>query len=494
MTRDLGRHVQEPGRDGRSRSARATTRLAGVGPGLWVVIMACFAVAVVHGQSPETRPAETQPADSQPTTTSSSAPPTTTATTTSATTSTTQAARKEDRYLAVVNGVLHTVTGPTLADATLLSKNGKIVALGRDIPLPRECEVIDARGMHVYPGLVAVTSSGFLGGDPPEDTTDVFSLSMNLALAAGITTAVNGNTAGKLTWGSVEGLLLKRNLLYNLRYGRRAPAARAELRADLARVYDHLRKEREHELARERDKDAKPPEKEWLKGKYEELRKLLIGETIAVASADTQDELIALAELAELYRFRLLIRGAYEGWTCAPHLGRAGVRAIVTPRTTVDPDPRRNRPNGSTIENARILHEHGVPVAVVPRTTGIMTWGLGGRDMQHLNLEAAFAVRGGLSNDDGIRAITINAARALGIDDRVGSLEVGKDADCIVVSGDLLHYMTLVHYTVVNGRLAYDKASDSFFKHIRPEGKPAIPTFENDSWPRRLAWPDDAAR
>jgi imidazolonepropionase-like amidohydrolase len=458
---------------------------------------ALLAGLVAPALAQDTRPVETRPAETQPTTTTTSTPATAsipaTAGTTTGTTTTTQAAKKPDRHLAVIHGTIHTVTGPTLADATLLSKNGKIVAIGRDLPLPPECEVVDARGMHVYPGLIAVSSSGFVGGEPPDDTTDVFSLGMNLALAAGITTAVTGNTAAKLTWGSVDGLLLKRNLLHNLRYSTGAPLARAELRADLEKVRDYLRKLREYELVKDRDKSAKAPEKDWLKGKYEDYRKLLTRETIAVTNANGQEELLALADLAETYDFDLLIRGAYEGWTCAARLGRAGVRTIITPRTSVIASRLVNRPTGSTIENARLLHEHGVTVAVIPGTTGIMTWGLGGRDMQHLNLEAAFAVRGGLSNDAAIRTITIDAARVLGLDDRVGSLEVGKDADCIIVSGDLLHYMTLVHYTVVNGRLAYDKAEDSLFRHIRPEGTPAIPTFENDSWPRRLAWPDDSA-
>jgi cytosine/adenosine deaminase-related metal-dependent hydrolase len=201
------------------------------------------------------RAALAQATDSQPGTTTSTSPATTTSATTTTTTTTgtttgattSQAAAKKDRYLAVTNATIHTVTGPTLADASLLAKNGKIIALGRDLPLPPECEVIDARGLHVYPGLVAVNSVIF-GPEPPDDTTDVYSLTMNLALAAGITTAVTGNTASKLTWGSVDGLVLKRNVLFNIRYNTNAPAQRAELRADLAKVQDYLRKQREYEL------------------------------------------------------------------------------------------------------------------------------------------------------------------------------------------------------------------------------------------------------
>src|SRR5262249_22947809 len=177
------------------------------------------------------------------------------------------------------------------------------------------------------------------------------------------------------------------------------------------------------------------------------------------------------------------------GWIVASALGRAGCSVVMTPRTTVPPDERMNHPNGSTIENARLLHDAGVTLAIIPASFTVSIGGLAGRDLQHLNMEAAFAVRGGLSNEDALRAITIDAARILGIDSRVGSLEVGKDADLLVADGDILHYMTQVHYTVVNGRLAYAKSRDSLFAHIRPEGKPEIPQFD-DQWPRRLEWRD----
>ena len=100
-------------------------------------------------------------------------------------------------------------------------------------------------------------------------------------------------------------------------------------------------------------------------------------------------------------------------------------------------------------------------------------------------MEAAFAVRGGLPNDVAVRAITIDAARILGVDHRVGSIEIGKDADFTIVDGELLHYMTLVRWTVVHGRIAYDKQKDSLLDHVRPGGDRDAPP-PRDNWPRRL--------
>ena len=126
--------------------------------------------------------------------------------------------------------------------------------------------------------------------------------------------------------------------------------------------------------------------------------------------------------------------------------------------------------------------------AIIPRSTGIATWGIAGRDLMHLAMEAAFAVRGGLPNDAAIRAITIDAARILGVDHRVGSVEVGKVADFAIVDGDLLHYMTMARWTVVNGRIAYDKKKDSLLNHIRPDGNLDAPA-PDEYWPRSLGEP-----
>ena len=87
-----------------------------------------------------------------------------------------------------------------------------------------------------------------------------------------------------------------------------------------------------------------------------------------------------------------------------------------------------------------------------------------------------------------IEAITIEPARLLGVADRVGSLEVGKDADFIITDGDLLSYMTLVRWAFVNGKIQYDKEEEGILDHIRPDGDLDAPP-PDDHWPRRLGDP-----
>ena len=439
---------------------------------------------------PESQPS-TQP-QSQPATQSVSQPASAPTTTQAASkpTTTTQAVKEKDQFLAVINGRVFTLNGPVLERATVLCKGSVITAIGNNVQLPPECEVIDAAGLYVYPGLIAATAGGIHGGGDPQDTTNVYGLNMTVALAGGITTAISENNAAKLTFGTTKNMVVKQNLFVSLNYSTRAPIDRAQLRTDLERVRTYLRDLRKFEREKATNKDAKPPDKEWLKDKFENYRKLLQREAAAVVTAQTTHELTDIANLASTYGFDVVVRGAYEGWIVAPALGRAGARAIITARAEETPDLRFNRSTGASIENARILHDHGVTLAVVPPTPTITLWGLAGRDLLHLNMEAAFAVRGGLSNEDALKAITIDAARILGIDDRVGSLEVGKDADLVVCDGDLLHYMTQVRYTIVNGLIAYDKAKDTLFAHIRPKGKPEIPQFD-DQWPKRLEWPKE---
>ena len=86
----------------------------------------------------------------------------------------------------------------------------------------------------------------------------------------------------------------------------------------------------------------------------------------------------------------------------------------------------------------------------------------------HLPIEAGFAVRGGLPERAALEAITITPARLMGVDHRVGSLEVGKDCDLILTDGDVLHYQTFTQLAVIEGKVVYEKDKELFFAHIRP--------------------------
>jgi len=86
--------------------------------------------------------------------------------------------------------------------------------------------------------------------------------------------------------------------------------------------------------------------------------------------------------------------------------------------------------------------------------------------MMALPMEAAFAVSGGLDEQTALEAITITAAEIIGVADRVGSLQVGKDADIIILDGHPFHHKTFVETTLINGKILYEKSKSIYFSHI----------------------------
>ena len=426
--------------------------------------------------------------------------------------------KQTDEYLAIVGGDVFTGTGEVLRGATLLSKNGKIEEIGYELWLPEGTEEVDARGMRVYPGLVALSATTRLSqgtfapglqvheyvphdehagicGDcgksfeeivPPaldpgeistehlaevafrtdfDDSFDPFSGYMVMALANGITPVQQSSAAIKLKRGDIDGVSLSEKTMTSLSWSGSNPSGKADLREKFRVATEYLVEYRRWEEAVKKDKELKEPSK---KGVDSRVLDVLEGRTLARFSSNDRDDLLGIARLAQKYKFRPVIQGCVEGWTVAEELGRAGAYAIVTPRTRRDRPETTTHEAGSSIENAAILTRAGVQVALVPANTSIDMGGISGRDLLSLNLEAGFAIRGGMDEREAIEAITVIPARLLGIDHRVGTLEPGKDADVLITDGDILHYETFVQYTVVEGKLVYDKQEEIFYAHIRP--------------------------
>jgi imidazolonepropionase-like amidohydrolase len=406
--------------------------------------------------------------------------------------------KEEERWFAVSGGDIYTGLGEVLRNATLLSKNGKIWKIGYDLDLPKETKTLDATGMRVYPGLVAIQSQGLLGNAPSEfqDTVDPFNSRMILALGTGITTTGSGSSAVKLKRFSVKDLVLNEKIFTLFTWSNRAPRSKADLRDKFKSAYEYLRSYREWERKVKDQKDLSEPSK---KGVDSSVLAVLKGESTAKFVANDRDELLGIARIAQEYGFRPVIEGAQEGWTIADELGRAGARVILTPRDRRTKDEQLARAGGTSIENAAILYKAGVQVAIVPAAEGVDLGGIVGRDILHIPFEVDFAIRGGLPEKAALESITIVPARILGVNQRVGSLEIGKDCDLIVTDGDVLHYKTFVQYAVVDGKQVYDKEKELFYAQIRP--RPALPAEpkkidkgETETKPKEGEKPDDAKK
>jgi hypothetical protein len=385
---------------------------------------------------------------------------------------------QDSSYLAIVGGDIHTVTDGVIMKGVVLCKDSRILKIGKRVRIPEGAEVIDASGMQVYPGLIAADASGIVNGRGVDvaDSYDPYKLNLDLALAGGITTIQNGGMVVKLKHGTIDNVLAGPTSWINLNYSSTSPAGRRRVREEFSKVRDYMRLHRGWKLTSSMGEDAgDEPE---AKGVKEDYLALLKGEATARFSANSLKDLLATCELLEEYPMQSVIYGGQEAWACAGRLGRVNARLIITPRSKKWASDDLNRPSGWTIENANILWEHGVKFAILPGENSISLMGLAGRDLMTLPMEAAFAIRGGLQQDAALRAITIDAAEILGVDHRMGSLEVGKDANIIVCDGDLFHYRSFVQWAVVDGKLMYDKQKASYFAHIRPRAEEVIDEIE----------------
>jgi imidazolonepropionase-like amidohydrolase len=392
-------------------------------------------------------------------------------------------AEADGELVALQGGDVYTVTQGVLRGATVLIRGKKISRIGHGFALPAGTKVYDVSGLRVYPGLVALDSRGLLGSAGKiEDTADPFNYQMTLALSAGVTSARQGNAVVKLTRGDLEGMVLRDNVGVSLTSGSNSYGSgfqqRESVRAALRKAASYIKAfdewaDRQAKKINEKDK---PPSSA---GVNKDFVKLLRHQEQAFANVEDAANLRAYAQLAQEFGFHLVIEGCSEGWTLADELGRAGVTAVVTPRNTFrEPSEELLRPNGYSIENAGKLYRAGVDICVAPLSGGIGLGGIAGRDLLNLTMEAAFAIRGGLPADAALEAMTIGAARLLGVDERVGSLERGKDADVIVLDGDLFDYRSFVQYAFVDGKLRYEKNAETFFSHIRPVERPAPSVVE----------------
>jgi len=371
-----------------------------------------------------------------------------------------------EKWSAVVGGDIYTGTGAVLKGATLLSRNGKITEIGYDVHVPEDAEVVDAQGYRVYPGIVAIASTGLFGsGGDVFNSVDPYSQGMLLGLASGITSASQSGEIAKLKRGHIDGLVMGKNFFQNMRVGTNNPAGKMDLRKKLDEAAKYLRIYRKWRNNKSKDKGKEPKTTGIVMGLVAVLR----GEKLAYFTESQRADLLDIANLAIKYGFRPVINGGMEAWTVAAELGRAGATVIVTPRTRNQKSEMLLRDGGSSIENAAILRKSGVRVVIRSLSQGNQTMGgIAGRDVIHIPISAAFAVRGGLPEQAALEAITIEPARLAGVSHRIGSLEVGKDADCIITDGDLLHYATFVQWAIVDGTMVYDKQAEMYYAHIRP--------------------------
>jgi imidazolonepropionase-like amidohydrolase len=177
-------------------------------------------------------------------------------------------------------------------------------------------------------------------------------------------------------------------------------------------------------------------------------------------SAEQMRDAIALAKELD---YNLVLDGVHEAWLIAGELGAGKVQTVLTPRSRRRPQPGKDDTTGSSIETSGYLEKAGVPFAVAPLGSSISLDGLPGRDLTSLPLEAAFAVRGGCSEATALESLTIVPARMMGLADRIGSIEEGKDADLLIMDGNPLDYRTYVEKAMIGGKIYYERMREKIY-------------------------------
>ena len=182
--------------------------------------------------------------------------------------------------------------------------------------------------------------------------------------------------------------------------------------------------------------------------KLEAIGLALRGDVPAIFNAYRADDIDTAIRLAQEFKLKLILSSVTEGYLEAPLIKQSGAAALVGPTLQ---RLESMETNNASLEDAGILAQAGVPVALMTGFEGYVP------KNRVLLFEAGVAAANGLGFEGALRASTIEAAKILGIADRVGSLEPGKDADVVLYDGDPFEYMSHVTAVLVDGKLSYQR-------------------------------------
>ncbi|HUH13834.1 MAG TPA: amidohydrolase family protein [Longimicrobiales bacterium] len=386
-------------------------------------------------------------------------------------------AAAQERPQAFTGARILPIAGAPIDNGVLVVQRGRITAVGPagQVRVPGDAQVHDATGKVIMPGLVDTHShiGGGDGGDRSSpmhpsvrilDALDARDDGIQRAQAGGITTAnvmpgsghlMSGQTAYiKLRdAGTIDELLYCENPLTDICGGMKMangtnprgeppfPGTRAKAAAIVRERYVKAQEYRA-KLRTAGDDVAKRPARDL---ELEGLVEVLDGRRVVHHHTHRHDDILTALRLAEEFGFRLVLQHVSEAWKVADQIAAAGVPASIivldAPGGKLEAMEISNQ-NGAALERAGAL--------VGFHTDDYIT------DSRLFLRSAALAVRTGMSRDAALYAMTLAGARMLDLEERVGSLETGKDADFILLSGDPLSTFTRVEQTWVLGEKVFD--------------------------------------
>ncbi|MCH8830557.1 MAG: amidohydrolase family protein, partial [Planctomycetes bacterium] len=409
------------------------------------------------------------------------------------------------------NATVLTGTGKTLKNTSLLIKNGKIAAIGSRLKPPQGIRVIDATGKYVIPGIIDTHSHIMIKSGVNEATQSIVpevrirdvintdDVSEYRALTGGVTAArlfhgsanvIGGQDAVvKLKYGKTaaehlvpnapqgvkfalgENVKFRRTRFPNTRLGVEATLKRAFLEAvDYRRRWQEYR--RQAAALKGKPNQLLPPRRDL---RLEALADIVNHEKFIHSHCYRADEILMLLRVASDFGIRVWsLQHVLEGYKIAPEILAHGASCS----TFADWWAYKVEAYDAIPHNAALLQEAGVNIVIKSDDRELM---------RHLYLEAAKTVRyGGMRPDHALQTITLNPARELGLDKRIGSIEVGKDADVAIFNGHPLNAFSRCEMTLIEGEVY-------FSRHDAPTAM-SKSAAKRSQTPPRLRFPSPAIR
>jgi len=366
--------------------------------------------------------------------------------------------------LLIKGGTIKTMAGEDIVNGEILIDDGKIIALGKDLVIPEGTEVYDASGCLVTPGLIdghchigmheeAIRWEGndtneYSSPLTPEvraiDAINPLDESFTNALRGGVTTAVTGPGSANVVGGTfaaiklhgkcVDDMVIKQPVAMKIAFGenpkgaygqqgKKPPYTRMAVASMLREILQKTKNYAADIEAAEKDETKKRPFDFQLEAMLPVIRK----EIPLKAHAHRADDILTALRIAKEFDVNITLDHVTEGHLIADKLVKAAKPVLVGPSFG---SKTKFELKEKSFATPGILNKAGLPVCIITDAPVI--------PLYYLPLCAGLAVREGLDENEAWKAITINPARVAGIDSRVGSLEVGKDADIAIFTADPL--------------------------------------------------------
>lgn len=401
----------------------------------------------------------------------------------------TAALAAQERTTLIRNATILTITNGTIENGSVLIRGTKIAAVGKDLTTPAGATVIDATGMYVLPGIIDSHSHTAVEGGVNEislpntgmvriaDAMTANDISAYRQLAGGTTMALilhgSANAIGgesqiaKWKWGRPVSEWLVPDAPRTIKFAlgenpksanfrpppgqpRQYPSTRMGVeevvRKSFVDARDYLASWDEYEAKRKRGEAAIPPRRDLL---METMAGILRGEVDVHAHGYRADELLMLLDLADEMGFKIReLQHVLEGYKIAPEIAKHGAGA----GTFIDWWGYKAEAYDAIPYNVALMVRGNVLTSVNSDSDELA---------RHLNHDAAKAMKyGGLTEEEALRLITINPAKQLRLDHRLGSIEAGKDADLAIWNGHPLSTYSRVEKTFIEGEVYFDRARD----------------------------------